>query len=365
MTYLLVILGTLLYTSTAADSAVQDTVTAQHYRIYRADGTPATTDDVVEALRETDVLFIGETHNDPIVHHLQLVLMHRAHHLWRHEDGKPLALSMEQFSRDDQDVVDEYLDDLITEKQFLDASQPWDNYDTDYRPLVEFAKEHDLSVVAANAPRRYVNRVTRLGRESLFDLSETARSYLAPLPYGKASELYREQWDRAMEEAMEEMREAAMKADSASVDHPSEPVSEFAGMAAGKEHAGMAAGKEHAEETETNEDAPPPASGMHGEETMLDTQSLWDATMAYSIAEYQTGHPGTLVIHIVGGFHVAKGTGIPEHLIEYRPGTRMLIVSVEPVEDITVFDAESHANLGDFVILTDESLPRTFDALEQ
>ena len=301
-------------------------------------------DDVVEAMKDVDVLFIGETHNDPVVHDLQLALMHRAHRLWQNGDGKPVALSMEMFARDSQNVLGEYLDDLISEKQFLAAGQPWDNYETDYRPLVEFAKEHELDVIAANAPRRYANRVSRLGRESLYDLSEIARSFLAPLPYGEASEKYREQWEKAMEEARQEMMDRKM-------------VGETEHEMAMNEHAEKAGDEE--------QEAMPAPGGMHDTATMLDAQSLWDATMAYSIAEYQMRNPGSLVVHVVGGFHVATGTGIPEHLIEYRPRTRVLIVSVEPAEDLGAFDAESHANLGDFVILSDESLPRTFDALEQ
>ena len=61
---------------------------------------------------------------------------------------------MEMFERDAQIVLDEYLNDLITEKKFLDDSRPWENYKTDYRPLVEFARVNKLNVIAANAPRR-------------------------------------------------------------------------------------------------------------------------------------------------------------------------------------------------------------------
>ena len=64
-----------------------------------------------------------------------------------------------------------------------------------------------LAVVAANAPRRYANRVTRLGREALLDLSSQAQAALPPLPYGLPSAQYREQFQMAMVEAMQEMRD--------------------------------------------------------------------------------------------------------------------------------------------------------------
>ncbi len=151
-------------------------------------------------------------------------------------------------------------------------------------------------------------------------------------------------------------------------------------MKEGMQHGEMKEGMQHGEmkeddEAEAEEMAHPmPAepgegeqpthgmdAGMPSTSNMLDTQSLWDATMAYAIAEYRKSHPGVQVMHIVGSFHVQTGTGIPEHLDRYAPGTTTLIISVEPVEDINAFDPEEHENLGDFVILSDESLPRTFE----
>ena len=81
-----------------------------------------------------------------------------------------------------QIVLDEYLNGLISEDHFLLSSRPWKNYKTDYRPLVEIAKQNKLSVIAANAPRRYVNMVSRNGRDSLNGLSKQAKEWLAPLP---------------------------------------------------------------------------------------------------------------------------------------------------------------------------------------
>ena len=94
---------------------------------------------------------------------------------------------------------------------------------------------------------------------------------------------------------------------------------------------------------------------------MLDAQALWDATMAWSIAEHMTRTPGAKVAHFVGGFHVQSGTGTPEHLTQYRPGTRMLIISVQSVDDPAAFDPEEHAGLGDFIVLGDAALPRTYE----
>ncbi len=381
MTAFLLILSTLFATTVLPEPAAVDTL---NYRVYRADGTPASIEEIETALSDADVLFIGEAHNDPIVHQLQLELLQRAYRVKGEKPGS-VAISMEMFARDVQYIVDEYLADLVTEEQFLKASGPWDNYETDYSPLVEFGKNHKLDVIAANAPRRYANRLTRLGRESLLELSEKARSYLAPLPYAEASEKYAEQFAQAMVEAMEEMAEMAEKKkekEKEAMEEMSANMCTCGMMNEGMQHGEMTDEKKKMEEEAAEEaieeeiemahpmpDEPDESeqrahgmgAGMPSTSNMLDTQSLWDATMAFAIAEYLQSNPGVQVLHIVGGFHVQTGTGIPEHLDRYAPGTTTLIVSVEPVEDINTFDPEEHENLGDFVILSDESLPRTFE----
>src|SRR5690606_19090127 len=93
-----------------------------------------------------------------------------------------LVLGMEMFEADDQVVLDEYLSGDIQEKHLLSEAKVWDNYTTDYRPLVEFAREKKLKVVATNIPRRYANMVYRGGLQKLNILSEEAKKWMAPLP---------------------------------------------------------------------------------------------------------------------------------------------------------------------------------------
>lgn len=311
------------------------------YRVFTGAGQPATMDDIARAMGGNQVVFVGETHDDPTAHMLELELLKRAtaEHSGPAEvdsagpgsgdaatatgGGRPVALSLEFFETDVQLPLDEYLAGLISESSLLADTRPWPRYRTDYRPLIEFAKDHDLPVIAANAPRRYVDMVARHGRESLNQLSRQAVGYLPPLPYGHASAAYRDQWIATIAEVMKQE-----------------------GMKCGVPVAHAA--------------APPGSHAQMGNQ--LDSQVLWDATMAYSIFRYLSANPDALVLHMVGGFHVERNTGIPEQLRSYMPDVRSMIVSLRPVGDVNAFEAAPSGQWGDFVIQTDST--RTMESIE-
>ncbi|MEM1127965.1 MAG: ChaN family lipoprotein [Bacteroidota bacterium] len=293
------------------------------FQVYTADGAPASLDSLVSAMAAAEVVLLGETHDDAVAHVLQLDLLQRAHAAYA--AARPLALSLEMFERDVQLVLDEYLAGLITESTFLGASRPWSNYETDYRPMVEWARAHSLPVVAANAPRRYVNRVSRLGAASLADVPAAAQAYLPPLPYGGASAAYEAKWNAIMREMAAAHGHSPAEDDTTVTPDP-------------------------VEAADTTAAAPPPI--MPDGNTMLQAQSLWDASMGYAVVEHLMKQPAALVLHVTGSFHVERGLGTPEQIARYRPGTRRLIVVFRPAADATQFNEADHAGLGDFVVLT-------------
>ncbi|HYP50749.1 MAG TPA: ChaN family lipoprotein, partial [Pyrinomonadaceae bacterium] len=248
------------------------------YRVFDGQGKPASLNQIIEALQASDAVFLGEQHDDPTAHALHFEIFRQAFD--RYGKSRPVVLSLEMFERDVQLVVDEYLQDLISEANFIAASRAWNNYKTDYRPLVEFAKQNKLPVIAANAPRRYVNLVSRKGREALNQLSAEAKNSLAPLPFAPASKEYSEKFSALMG-----------------------------------------------------------AGGMttHGA-TLLESQSLWDATMADSVAKILQSKKNALAIHLNGGFHTENRLGTVEHLLKYNPKARVLVVTIKSVENFPNFD---------------------------
>ena len=159
-----------------------------NYRVFDGKGNPSNLDKILEAAGQNEVIFLGENHDDATGHALELQIFKAV--VEKYGKERKVALSLEMFERDVQIIVDEYLNNLISENHFLLSSRPWNNYKQDYRPLVELAKTDKLPVIAANAPRRYVNMVSRSGRESLDALSPDAKRWLAPLPFNRASENY-------------------------------------------------------------------------------------------------------------------------------------------------------------------------------
>lgn len=329
MVHLLAFLLIVTPLAAPADTVEIDTQEADSFRIYQPDGTEVSLQELAAATDTAQVVFFGEQHNDPVAHALQDSLFRQMHARADTLLERPLTLSLEMFDRDVQYILDEYLQGHISEEHFLQSSRPWRNYQSDYRPMVEFARDHEHAVLAANAPRRYANVVSREGREALADLPEDARRLLPPLPYPEASRAYRDRWTRVMAQGHQESDEAlADTLDADTLDADTLDV-------------------HHAH------DAPE-------EDTFLDAQVLWDASMAYSIAEHLLREPNAGVLHVTGSFHVDRGLGTPEMMQYYRPRTDMLVIVARPVDGVTAFDERRHGPAGDFIILTDATLPRSF-----
>lgn len=284
------------------------------YKAFDSKGRAVKLEEIIEALDKADVLFVGETHTDAVGHTVEAELLRRADE--HYAQRRAVALSLEMFERDVQTVVDEYLGGLITERHFLLSSRPWNNYETDYRPLVEYARAHHLPVIAANAPARYVSRVSAQGPASLSSLSKEARAWLPPLPFPVASAAYASKFNEFMSSGMAAPPPAPAGAQAA----PANP---------------------HAQ--------PNPHGGAH----LLEAQTLRDASMAYAISEFLKRGRDPLVVQVNGTFHSEERMGVPEQLAHYRKRARAVVVTMVTDANRTGFDAASMSALGDFIILTD------------
>lgn len=147
------------------------------YQVYARKGKKVDFEKLVKTAAEKQYIFFGEHHDNPIIHWLQFELTRKLYLTHK----RNLILGAEMFEADNQYIIDEYLTDLISEKNFQDEVRLWSNYNTDYKPLVEFAKQNKLAFIATNIPRRYANMVYKKGLESLRDLSPLAKTFIVPL----------------------------------------------------------------------------------------------------------------------------------------------------------------------------------------
>ncbi len=262
------------------------------YRIYDTrQQKEITIHDIVRAFDEADVLFFGEDHGDSIGHALELQLLEACFRAY----GSSLILSLEMFETDVQLILDEYTGGIIREKNLMKDARPWKNYQ-DYRPLVAFAREHGIRIIAANAPSRYTNAVTANGLQILDRLDKRGKAWLPPLPIDTATGRYHEK---------------------------------FQGILGG--HGAM--------------------GGMQ----LYQSQNLWDATMAWSVYKALRANRGSKVLHINGRFHTDEKLGIMSQLARYAGKKKVRMLNISSFPDASFREAvwETHKALGDFIILTE------------
>lgn len=312
------VLAVAFFTCNAAIlSAQTDTakgVTEKNYRLYSVKlGKEVSMKDIAEDMKNYDVVFYGEEHNDSVTHYAEKTLFHTLYDKY----NSTITLSMEMFERDVQTVMNEYLAGYIREREFKKDARVWSNYG-DYRPMVELAKEKHLDVICANSPGRYGNLAGRKGEKALESLPEASKKNFAPLPYDTATGKYYEK------------------------------LQEMSGHTMGP-----------APKNDTSKKAAQPAMMMPAFDLVV-AQSLWDASMAYSISEYIKLHPDKKIMQVNGKFHSEQGYAVVAQLKKYSPKTRILIVTSVPDDNFPTINWSQYKDYGDYILITDPKVPKTF-----
>ena len=155
------------------------------YFLFNKNGKAIKYSKMIKEIQDADIVLFGEYHDNPISHWLQLEITKDLFEV----KGEKLVLGAEMFESDNQLILTEYLDSLITQKKFEAEVRLWPNYKTDYKPLVEFANKNRLNFVASNFPRRYASIVNSKGFEGLEELSDEAKKLIPPMPIRYDAEL--------------------------------------------------------------------------------------------------------------------------------------------------------------------------------
>jgi uncharacterized iron-regulated protein len=127
---------------------------------------------VIEDLAKADVIYIGEVHTIERHHRTQADLLRKLA-----EQGKSLALGMEQIEARHQPTVDRFNRGELDFDQLAEAiawGKQWKNYEQ-YRPICETAQKLGIPVIALNAPAEVIRAV---GRKGLAGISPEERDEL-------------------------------------------------------------------------------------------------------------------------------------------------------------------------------------------
>jgi uncharacterized iron-regulated protein len=188
----------------------------------------------------------------------------------------------------------------LTAKQFKDTMRLWPNYETDYAPIIDFAKTNKLFCVASNVQRKYASLLFKKGRKALDTLSLSIKSQMAPI-------------DFIVDTTLSQYRE----------------VFSMGG------HMGV-------------------NMGMN----MVESQAFKDATMAQFIMANPGRKEGSVHLHFNGAFHSDFHQGILWYVQQKEPNIHVLTISTVTQDDVRKLDKE-HLGRADFIICVPESMTRT------
>lgn len=251
-------------------------------------GKNLTSAQLASKLQKYDVVFFGEYHDQSEIHQYELELLEAMYKA----KGEKLALSMEMFEADNQSKLNNFLADTLSEENFLAASRPWPNYRTDYAPLVNFAKEKKMPVIAANVPRFLAAHVAK-NNASTEGVEAQYQQWLPKHTY-------------APEGAYKDKFYAQMSSPAAPMKMPPQRLA-----------------------------------------AVYAAQCLKDDKMAESIAAFADAHQNMQILHINGCFHSNAHLGTAQKLEALRPELKVAVIT--PLER----KQKGEKPAGDFVVWFD------------
>lgn len=263
----------------------------QAYQLYDKEGKKVSFEKMVKYLSDKDIILFGELHNDPIAHWMQLELTKKMH-----EKGD-IAMGAEMFEQDNQGAVNSYLSGALDDKGLDTVARLWTNYKTDYKPLLDYAKDNVINFIATNIPRRYASMVYKNGFEILDSLPKKEKEWIAPLPIAYDPELSSY---KAMQTMMSD----------------------------------------------------------HANENFPKAQAIKDATMAHFIYE-RFKRDSAMFIHYNGAYHSNNFEGIYWYLKQLQESLKIGTITTVLQEDVNKLDKENKG-VADFILVVDEDMTTTY-----
>jgi len=248
--------------------------------------TLTTMEALIDNLADRRVLFVGEAHDRYEDHLNQLAIIRGLH-----ERGADLAIGMEMFQQPFQSALDAYIAGEIDEDEMLRRTDYFERWRFDYRlyrPILRFAREQSIPIIALNLEREIT---TKVGDGGLEGLSPEERARIPTLI---------ERDDPAYRERVKAVFDLHPK--------PGKESAEGKGPAEGKEL------------TQTQDDG-------KAFERFLSVQLLWDEGMAERAARFLQDYPGKRMVILAGSGHLEYGQGIPKRLQRRLPLPAVIVLN--------------------------------------
>ena len=260
------------------------------YQIFDVNGKKTSYAKMLKQAENVEVVLFGEHHDNSIIHWLQLEFTKDL------AEKKQLVLGAEMIEADNQKQLNQYLKEEINQKAFDTLARLWNNHKTDYKPLVDFAKEKKFNFIATNVPRRYASLVYKQGFEALDKLSVEEKSWMAPLPIA---------YDKNLPGYVKMLE----------------------------------------------------MMGEHANDNLPKAQAIKDATMGYFIL--QNLKPNSVFVHYNGTYHSDNFDGINWFLKQAKPPIKIMTIATVSQKELSKLEKE-HLKLADFIIVVDEDVTKTY-----
>ncbi|VAX34133.1 hypothetical protein MNBD_NITROSPIRAE03-866 [hydrothermal vent metagenome] len=209
-------------------------------------------DAVIHKIKDSRVIFTGEMHTAYEDHVVQYEIIRR---LYR--DGGKLVIGMEMFQRPFQKYLDQYIQGGITEAEFLRKTEYFKRWVFDYnlyRDILQYARANRIPVIALNIRKEIIEKVSKGGIDSL------SKDEYAEIP---------QDMDMTNQRYREYLRKVFSQHDN---------------------------------------------NRKRNFENFVQSQILWDETMAHSIADTLRIYPDKQMVVLAGNGHVRHSWGIPDRV---------------------------------------------------
>ncbi len=241
------------------EKKIEETSVGQRYKLEsRPVGIPSksfmTFNNIVEDIRDSRAIYVGESHTSMTDHHLQYLILESLFNM-----NHNIAIGMEMFPSSSQEILDRYVlgNEDMNEKEFLKKShyfQVWSYDYRYYRAIINFAKKNHIPLIGLNIDKSIVSTVFKEGSTDSLSSEQKA---LLPEDINLAMPGYSDR--------LHKMHNIHM-------------------------------------------------TGGHGQGNIagfIQAQAIWDEVMAKNISDYLRKNPEKQIIVLAGAQHTRNDSGIP------------------------------------------------------